>query len=126
MNGELPSNIEALTALPGIGRYTAGAILSFAFHEDVPIVDTNIRRIIQRIFGIPNALTNTAVRKQIWQVAEKLLPPGKGPIFNEALMDFGALICTARRPACSRCFAKGICRQISREHPLVTTTKCSH
>lgn len=109
-NGRLPNTIEELTAIKGIGRYTAGAILSFAFHKDAPIVDTNIRRVIQRIFDIKGNLLRASAKKQIWSLAEKLIPTGQANIFNQAIMDFGALICMARNPSCHICFIKAYCR----------------
>jgi len=109
LDGKLPNTFEELIALPGIGRYTAGAVLSFAFHHDVPIVDTNIRRVIQRIFDVHGDPTRSAVRREIWRLAEILIPEGNAATFNHALMDFGALICTARNPACHSCKANDIC-----------------
>jgi A/G-specific adenine glycosylase len=111
LDGKLPNTFEELMALPGIGRYTAGAILSFAFHQDAPIVDTNVRRLIQRIFGVHGNPQRTAAEKEIWQLAEALIPQGQAFIFNQALIDFGALICTAREPACPVCFFKDLCKE---------------
>jgi len=117
LDGKLPSTFEKLIALPGIGRYTAGAILSFAFHQDAPIVDTNVRRLIQRIFGVHGNPKRTTVNKEIWHLAETLIPHGKAFIFNQALIDFGALICTARNPACPICSFKDLCKEkSSRSH----------
>jgi A/G-specific adenine glycosylase len=107
--GELPSSLEELVTFHGIGRYTAGAILSFAFHQDAPIVDTNIRRVIQRILGVRGDPARSAVRREIWRLAEALIPLGNAATFNQALMDFGALICTARNPACPSCEVNDIC-----------------
>ena len=118
--GKLPSSLEKLVAFHGIGRYTAGAILSFAFDQDAPIVDTNIRRVIQRILDVQGDLTRSAVRREIWRLAEALLPLGNAATFNQALMDFGALICTARNPACPSCEANDICvsRYLGAKHLL--------
>jgi len=109
-NGQLPSTVDELMAIKGIGRYTAGAILSFAFHEDAPMVDTNIRRVIQRIFDIKGNSLRAPAKNLIWLLAEKLIPPGQAHIFNQAIMDFGALICVARNPECQTCFMKNLCR----------------
>ena len=112
LEGRLPNTLEELMALPGIGRYTAGAILSFAFHKDAPIVDTNVRRLIQRFFGVNDNPENTvAVEKRIWRLAETLIPHGKAFLFNQALIDFGALVCTARNPACPECYIRDLCRK---------------
>lgn len=118
--GKLPSSLEKLVKFHGIGRYTAGAILSFAFHQDAPIVDTNIRRVIQRIFDVQGDPTRSVVRREIWRLAEALIPLGNAATFNQALMDFGALICTARNPACSSCEANDIClsRYMREKHVL--------
>ena len=108
-NGHLPETLEELMAFSGIGRATAGAILSFAFHKDAPIVDTNIQRVILRIFGIHDDPKHAKVEKTIWKLAEVLLPKGLAYIFNQAIFDFGALICTAQNPSCSSCFNYTAC-----------------
>jgi A/G-specific adenine glycosylase len=116
LNGELPNMFRQLLALPGVGRYTAGAILSFAFHQDAPIVDTNVRRLIQRIFGVHQNPKGVALERRTWQLAETLIPHGKAFIFNQALIDFGALVCTARKPACPTCFASDLCMKRQTEN----------
>lgn len=108
-NGQLPDTLEELIAFNGIGRYTAGAILSFAFHKDASIVDTNIQRVIQRIFNIQGNPLRAPVKKQIWHLAEKLIPQSQAHVFNQAIMDFGALMCTARNPQCQSCFMNEMC-----------------
>lgn len=110
LDGKLPNTFEDLIALPGIGRYTAGAILSFAFHKDAPAVDTNVRRLICRIFGIAYNPKHTTAKKEIWHLAETLIPHGKAFLFNQALIDFGALICTARDPSCTICLFRDFCK----------------
>jgi A/G-specific adenine glycosylase len=107
--GKLPSSFEQLVALRGIGRYTAGAILCFAFHQDVPIVDTNIRRVIQRVFDVRGDPARSAVQREIWRWAEALIPEKRAETFNQALMDFGALVCTARNPVCLPCEVRNVC-----------------
>ncbi len=109
-HGQLPDTIERLIALPGVGRYTAGAILSFAFHKDAPIVDTNVRRVLRRLFGIPGNPMRAPANHRIWALAEAILPPGKGYVFNQALIDFGALLCLPRTPHCAACFAAKQCQ----------------
>ncbi len=109
LRGELPDTVDELIAFHGIGRYTAGAILSFAFNQDAPIVDTNVRRLIQRIFDIQGLPERVSARRKVWRLAAALIPHGKASIFNQALIDFGALVCTARHPACHTCFANDIC-----------------
>jgi A/G-specific adenine glycosylase len=108
-NGILPNTLHELISLPGIGRYTAGAILSFAFHQDAAIVDTNIQRVVQRVFGVEGNPIHVQTKKQIWNFAKTLIPPGKGYVFNQALLDFGAILCTARNPHCLCCFVQRLC-----------------
>jgi A/G-specific adenine glycosylase len=106
--GKLPSSAEELLSFKGIGRYTAGAIRSFAFNQDAPILDTNVMRVLHRVFfakGDPKTL-----KSHLWELSELLIPPGKGYDFNQAIMDFGATCCTARNPACRICPMKPICR----------------
>ncbi|UCH32851.1 MAG: A/G-specific adenine glycosylase [Candidatus Bathyarchaeota archaeon] len=110
-DGKLPGDLDKLMAFRGIGRYTAGAILSFAFHKDAPIVDTNVRRFIQRIFAISGSLSRAAAEREIWRLAEAIIPTGNAHIFNQALIDFGALVCTPRNPACISCVVSEICAQ---------------
>ncbi len=122
--GKLPSSYEQLVAFRGIGRYTAGAVLCFAFHQDVPIVDTNIRRVIQRVFDVHGDPTRSAVQREIWRWAEALIPERRAATFNHAFMDFGALICTARNPACPSCEARDIC--LAREQDASTDPNVSN
>jgi A/G-specific adenine glycosylase len=108
-HGILPNSYDELITLPGIGPYTAGAILSFAFHQDAPIVDTNIRRVLRRLEGITGNPTSAVIKKRIWHLAKVMIPKGKGYVFNQALLDFGALICIARNPHCMSCFYISYC-----------------
>ncbi|GIW07290.1 MAG: (Fe-S)-cluster assembly protein [Dehalococcoidia bacterium] len=101
--GKLPDEPAALESLPGIGRYTAAAIACFAFEQRVPVVDTNIRRVLGRIAGQP-----TLTEREAWSLAASMLPPEAWP-WNQALMDIGATICTARAPRCLLCPAIALC-----------------
>ncbi len=106
--GRLPSTTEELLSFKGIGRYTAGAIRSFAFNEDAAILDTNVMRVLHRVFI---AKGNPKMQKaRLWELSESLIPPGKGYDFNQAIMDFGAICCTARKPTCDRCPMKPFCK----------------
>jgi A/G-specific adenine glycosylase len=107
--GRLPDDGDKLRGLPGIGRYTAGAILSFAFGRDAPILDTNVRRVLGRIFLGARAARRRRSDSALWALAAAVLPPGRGYDFNQALMDFGATWCTPRRPRCRSCPVRGIC-----------------
>ena len=107
--GRLPDTAESLRRLPGVGRYTAGAILSFAHGRDVAILDTNVRRVLGRVFLGPKRLVRLRGDKALWDLAEWLVPRGKGYDFNQGLMDFGATWCTPRRPKCPRCPMRSFC-----------------
>lgn len=106
--GALPNDQADLLSFKGIGRYTAGAIRSFAFREDAPILDTNVMRVLHRVFigsGDPKTM-----KPRLWGLSEALIPKGQGYDFNQALMDFGATICTARDPYCLLCPLKDLCK----------------
>jgi A/G-specific adenine glycosylase len=107
--GRLPDEDESLRGLPGIGRYTAGAVLSFAFGRDVAVLDTNVRRVLGRVFLGPRRVARLRGDRALWDLAERLVPAGRGYDFNQALMDFGATWCTPRRPRCTHCPMRGFC-----------------
>lgn len=106
--GRFPATPEALVQLPGIGRYTAGAVASFAFGVDAAILDTNAARVLTRVFGPGRRRKGREAR--LWALAQAAIPPGRGYPFNQGIMDLGAMICTARRPACPRCPVRRACR----------------
>lgn len=106
--GVFPSQYEDLLALPGVGRYTAGAVGSIALGLDVPIVDANVIRVLCRVFGVTGDPKSTAVQARLWMLAEELIPSGQASDFNQGMMELGALVCTAK-PACGRCPAHEIC-----------------
>lgn len=108
-DGRIPNRHEELMALDGVGRYTAGAVLSFAFRQDAPILDTNVRRVLQRFFGVRGDPMRAPANKRLWELAAAVIPKGKGHIFNQALMDFGATVCTARKPSCLICPMRTFC-----------------
>ena len=108
--GALPSDEQTLLSFKGIGAYTAGAIRSFAFGQRAAILDTNVARVLFRIFigrGDPKA---HAMRKHLWKVSETLVPRKHVFDFNQALMDFGATVCAARKPKCTACPMSALCR----------------
>jgi len=107
--GRLPADGDALRALPGVGRYTAGAMLSFAFGRDTAVLDTNVRRVLGRVFLGPRRLKRLRGEARLWALAEALVPRGRGYDFNQALMDFGATWCTPRRPRCTPCPMRRFC-----------------
>jgi A/G-specific adenine glycosylase len=107
--GEFPRDVTALRTLPGIGPYTSGAIAAFAFEQDVAFVDTNMRRVIHRVVAGPELPDPQLSEKEIVAIAAELVPPGDGWRWNQALIEFGALQCTARKPACVICPLREIC-----------------
>jgi A/G-specific adenine glycosylase len=109
-NGEIPDTVDALLALPGIGRYTAGAIASIAFNRAVPLVDGNVARVLSRVFGLKQPPRSPAGQRVLWDVAEAALPAERARDFNESLMELGALICRPRGPQCLLCPLATLCR----------------
>ena len=121
-DGQIPNSYDGLIAMDGIGRYTAGAVLSFAFEQDAPILDTNVARLLSRYFGIKASVKSGPVRRRLWQFAEAIIPRGKGYDINQAMMDFGATICTARAPACASCALRVTCRSFPLDGPRQKAT----
>jgi A/G-specific adenine glycosylase len=107
---EFPRNHSLLLRLPGIGPYTAGAIMSIAFNADYAAVDGNVARIVSRLFDISTPIQEQQSQRAFWNIAQHLLPNGKARIFNQALMDFGAMVCTPRNPLCSECPLRSCCQ----------------
>lgn len=108
--GTLPADEETLLSFKGIGRYTAGAIRSFAFGRRSAILDTNVARVLHRVFIGTGDPRSHASRKHLWDVSRAVLPRARVFDFNQALMDFGALVCPAKKPRCPTCpMARG-CR----------------
>ncbi len=101
--GRVPTSVEALLALPGIGRYTAGAIASIAYGQRAAVLDGNVARVLSRVFALPDAPASSAGQRRLWALAEALVPAADPSAHNQALMELGALVCTPRAPACSRC-----------------------
>lgn len=102
-DGVVPRDVETLRRLPGIGPYTAGAVACFAYEEPVAFVDTNIRRVINRLFLGTGSDATAAVERRLLRLAEASVPPERAWEWNQGLMEFGALHCTARRPRCASC-----------------------
>jgi A/G-specific adenine glycosylase len=101
--GQLPAEVAELDALPGVGRYTAHALACFAFGQSVPVVDTNVRRVLQRLFP------KTFRKEGDWETARQVLPKRSSYNWNQALMEFGALVCTAAAPKCDFCPVRRFC-----------------
>lgn len=124
--GELPQSYEGLTALPGIGDYTASAVLSFAFGRRAVVVDTNIRRVLSRVFLGEESLGGAASAAER-ALAERMLPDDDcagcrrfdrpSVVWNQSVMELGAVVCTAKNPLCERCPISGVCLFLERGRP---------
>lgn len=117
-NGKFPEQFDQILALPGIGRYTAGAISSIAFHQPRPILDGNVMRVLCRLFGIEGDPRGPQTNAELWSLAQELVANASSlksramhPVsaFNQSLMELGALICTPRQPRCAACPAAKLC-----------------
>jgi A/G-specific adenine glycosylase len=114
--GRLPDEPEQLLQFKGIGRYTAGAVATFAYGKAAPILDTNVARVLHRIF-LKKGEAKTQ-RTRLWALSEALIPKKAAYDFNQGLMDFGAMVCTAKRPRCPACPMKKLCKS----YPLTRVT----
>jgi A/G-specific adenine glycosylase len=108
-DGELPKTVEALSALPGIGRSTAGAILSITHNIWAPILDGNVKRVLARHAGVEGWPGDTKVLQRLWRVAETFTPHARVADYTQAMMDLGAILCTPRQPECLNCPVKASC-----------------
>jgi A/G-specific adenine glycosylase len=104
-NGKLPKTVEALLALPGIGKNTAHAVAAFAYHQPVPVVEANVKRVMARIFALKETKNEV-----MWQLADTLLDRKNPFDYNQAMMDLGAMVCTKRAPKCMICPANTLCK----------------
>lgn len=102
-NGKFPTTAEALQTLPGVGRYTAGAIASIAFGERVPVLDGNVIRVLSRLYNIAECADDAKVREKLWALATELVPVKQPGNFNQAMMELGARVCTPKSPKCDAC-----------------------
>jgi A/G-specific adenine glycosylase len=124
-DGEMPVDPALIRALPGIGRYTAGAVASFAFDLPEPLVDANVARVLARLLDLHTPIDTTAGQTALWSAAGSLVPRKGARIFNGALMELGALVCTPRAPRCDQCpihsqcaaFANGTAEKLPRKKP---------
>ncbi|MEM8607532.1 MAG: A/G-specific adenine glycosylase [Myxococcota bacterium] len=113
--GAVPEDPTERRGLPGVGRYTAGAIGSIAFNREEPVVDGNVSRVLCRLFGIDTPLGSAATTRRLWEEAERLVVGRRPGDFNQALMELGATICTPRSPRCSDCPAAEECESMGSE-----------
>ncbi len=106
----LPNTQDNLIRLPGIGRSTAGAILSFAFNKDAAILEANAKRVLSRLFAVSSNSKKENTEKTLWSIAKSLIPKGLSNPFNQALMDLGSMICTPKDPLCPECPLHRYCK----------------
>lgn len=115
-NGVFPNNFNDLQKLPGVGPYTAAAIASIAFKESVAVVDGNVYRVLARVFGIETDTASTEGKKYFFEKANQLVPAKDPDLFNQAMMEFGALHCVPQNPKCDDCIFSNAC--VARKHEL--------
>jgi A/G-specific adenine glycosylase len=124
LGGEIPADRQALLRLPGVGRYTAGAITSIAFGLDEPTLDGNIRRVLARLFDVDIPARSPAGERLLWKLAGSHLPAGRAGDFNQALMDLGATVCLPALPSCACCPLAELCmarqRGVQHQRPVLT------
>lgn len=108
--GKLPMDKKQLLKLPGIGEYTAGAIMSIAFNQPIPAVDGNVMRVYSRLHAIEADILDPKTMKQVYALVEEDMPPGRYGDFSEALMELGALVCTPQNPKCEGCPVVNFCK----------------
>ena len=116
-DGKLPDTFDALVQMPGIGRSTAGAILSLSQGQHHAILDGNVKRVLARCFAVEGWPGKTAVLKQLWGLSEALTPAANTAAFNQAMMDLGAMVCTRTRPACTDCPLSQQCKALAAGEP---------
>ncbi|HLV45577.1 MAG TPA: A/G-specific adenine glycosylase [Flavobacterium sp.] len=109
LNGAFPDNYIDLLKLKGVGNYTAAAIASFAFKETVAAVDGNVYRVLARIFGIKDDIMTNQAKKIFQSLANELIPKNQPDTFNQAIMDFGSMVCKPKQPLCEECFMQEEC-----------------
>lgn len=115
LNGEFPKTYKELLHLKGIGEYTAAAIASFAYNENVPVVDGNVFRVLSRYFDVETDIASAGAKKEFTQLAAELLPKDNANIFNQAIMEFGALQCVPKNPDCGICIFNDSCLALQKK-----------
>ncbi|MDQ2660206.1 MAG: A/G-specific adenine glycosylase [Verrucomicrobiota bacterium] len=108
-NDKFPENVADIRQLPGLGRYTANAVATFAFDQSVAVVEANIARLLARLLDLQLPIDSTAGHNAVWNLATELVPKRGARVFNSALMDLGALICVPRQPKCGLCPVRAFC-----------------
>jgi A/G-specific adenine glycosylase len=123
LNGEFPKTYNELLKLKGIGEYTAAAIASFAYNENVPVVDGNVYRVLSRYFEVETDIGSTGAKKEFTRLAAELLPNGKANLFNQAIMEFGALQCVPKNPDCHNCVFNSSCAALQKKKVALLPVK---
>lgn len=123
LNGEFPKSYAELLKLKGIGKYTAAAIASFSYNESVPVVDGNVYRVLSRYFDVETDIASSGAKKEFTQLAAELLPKGKANLFNQAIMEFGALQCTPKNPNCGNCIFNSSCAALQKKKVAMLPVK---
>jgi A/G-specific adenine glycosylase len=132
--GQVPGTVEQLLRLPGVGRYTAGAIASIAHGVQAPILDGNVARVLARLTALHEPIDAPQVRDRLWELAAALVPAEQPGDFNQALMELGATVCTPRSPRCMFCplrehcsgFAQGVAEGLPRSRPKRKPVSIDH
>ncbi len=116
-HGDLPHDLDELVAMPGIGRSTAGAILSLSLGQSHPILDGNVKRVLARFNAVEGWPGKSDVLKRLWDISEQVTPASNTSNFNQAMMDLGATLCTRSRPECGRCPLAADCQGLASGEP---------
>ena len=123
LNGNFPDNYKSLLELKGVGDYTAAAIASFSFAEVVPVVDGNVFRVLSRIFGVETDISNASAKKEFQDLALQLMPKNNPALFNQAIMEFGALQCVPKNPKCEVCVFNSKCVALQKDKVILLPIK---
>ena len=121
--GEFPKSYAELLKLKGIGEYTAAAIASFSYNENVPVVDGNVYRVLARYFDVETDIASSGAKKEFTQLAAELLPKGQANVFNQAIMEFGALQCIPKNPDCENCIFNSSCAALQKKKVAMLPVK---
>ena len=123
LKGDFPPNYNQLLQLKGVGEYTAAAIASFAYNEPVAVVDGNVFRVLSRYFNMDNDISDGKTKKEFQILAQELLPNDKAALFNQAIMEFGALQCVPKNPDCENCIFSNSCAALQHKKVNILPVK---
>lgn len=115
--GNIPSTFERFISLPGVGEYTAAAVLSIAFNQDFPTIDGNVRRVLARLTALPHDPRRSPWASSLKTLSQVIMPTGRASIHNQAMMELGALLCTPRKPKCPQCPFRDVCLAYTSHRP---------